>query len=386
MTNEEILMLVRKYYPEAVSRRRYLHENPETGNREFKTTQYIADALSDMGIEVLRPLETGAVGVLCCGEGETVALRADIDALPVKEETGLSFASKSEGVMHACGHDIHSAALLLAARVLSESRASLRGTVKFVFQPDEEGDGGAERLISKGIFENPKVGRVFGVHISPELESGTVAVKKGKFYAASDVFEIAVHGKSAHGAQPHNGRNALLAAAKTACSLEGLVSQRLSPTDSAVLSVCTFESGSACNIIPEKAVITGILRTLGKEARAMMKKEILSLCQSTAKACGCEAEVKIRESYPGVVNCDGEADFVFGCAQELFGKYKAVWLSQPTMTTEDFGYYLDEAPGCFYHIGAGSEYPLHSGKLSPDEESIFTAAAMHVKTVVERLK
>ena len=386
MTDSRILKLSEEIFPEAVSVRRFLHENPELGNNEFVTTKYIKDYLSSCEIEVLSPLETGAVGVLSCGKGKTVALRADIDALPVTEETGLSYASKKDGLMHACGHDIHTAALLCAAKVLSQNKDKLHGTVKFIFEPDEEGFGGAQRLIEKGVLQNPKADKVFGFHIRPETPCGKVCVKYSKSYAASDMFTVTVNGKSSHGAEPQNGKNALLAASQIVCALNGIVSRTLAPTESAAVSVCTFESGTACNIISEKAVIKGIIRTLGKDSRALMKEAFKETVSNTAKAFGCTAEIEIRESYPGVVNCNKEVSFIEDCAKELLGNENVITLDAPTLTTEDFGYFLDEADGCFYHIGVESEHPLHSSKINPDENALKTAVAMHLNTVFELLK
>lgn len=386
MTNQDILKFADEIYPQAVAIRRYLHENPEIGNKEFLATAYIKSFLADCGIEVFSPLETGAVGVLSCGEGACVALRADIDALPIKEETALPYSSKNEGFMHACGHDLHTAALLAAAKVLSQHKDELHGTVKFIFQPDEEGFGGADRMLAAGAFQNPDVSRVFGIHIRPEIQSGTVAVRYGKSYAASDIFTVTVKGKSAHGAEPQNGKNALIAAANICKALENIIAETLGEEDDAVLSICTFESGTACNIIPDKATVTGIIRTFGKTARTAVKEELKKRAENAARINGCEADIHIRESYPGVVNNNEQTDFVLACANELFGKENTLVLSHPTLTTEDFGYYLDEADGCFYHIGAGSEYPLHNGKMAPDEHCLKAAVAMHIKTVFEALK
>ncbi|MCM1543981.1 MAG: M20 family metallopeptidase [Ruminococcus sp.] len=386
MTNEQILLYTDEVFDEAVAIRRHLHENPEIGNKEHKTTAYIKSLLEKWNIEVFQPLETGVIGILSCGEGEVIALRADIDALPVAEETDLPFASKTNGMMHACGHDIHTASLLAAAKVLSTHRNELHGTVKFIFQPDEEGNGGAKRLIDAGVLENPTVNKVFGIHIRPELPAGTVAVKYGKSYAASDVFTIIVKGKSCHGAEPHMGKNALTAASRIALALEGITARNISPTDSAVVSVCTFESGTACNIIPDVAILTGIIRTLGTEARQMMQQQLILTAEETAKATGCEAQIKIHESYPGVVNHNDDVVFVESCANQLFGSDNVTVLDEPTMTTEDFGYYIENNDGSFYHIGAGAEFPLHNGKMNPNEECIRTAVAMHIKTVAELLR
>ena len=385
MKKEEILKLAKENLPYAVTARERLHEYPEVGNHEFRTTEFLVNELEKLGYEVLRPLETGAVAVLKIGEGKTVAVRADIDALPVTEETELPFSSKNPGFMHACGHDVHTASLLAAAKAISENKDNFHGTVKFIFQPDEEGSGGADRLIQAGIFENPKVDAVFGIHVLPELPAGTVAVRYGKSYASSDVFEIKIIGKSTHGAQPENGKNPISCASEIALSLEGLVGRTIAPTQSAVLSVCTFRSGTACNIIPPYAELSGTIRTLDPETRVLMKKKLCHVCESIAESRECKAEVTLHESYPSVINHDRETETVYNTAKEYFPAEKVLLLRTPTMTTEDFGYYLQNAPGCFYHIGAGSEYPLHNSRFVPDEKAIEAALCMHLAVINEYL-
>lgn len=385
MTDEKIWSLCESVYDEAVKIRRTLHENPELGNKEYNTTKLIVSLLKKWNIQVETPLETGAVGTLCGKEGnKTIALRADIDALAENEETGLAYSSKTPGVMHACGHDIHTAALLAAAKVLSENKDSFCGKVKFIFQPDEEGSGGAQRLIQKGVLNG--VDKVFGIHICPELKSSTVGVKYGKFYAASDVFKITVTGKSAHGAQPHNGINAALAASKIACAVSSLVPNLISPLDSAVVSVCSLNSGTAVNIIPQSAEISGTIRTLDPKTRQLFRQKLKETAEYTAAAMGANAQVEIIPSYTSTVNHDEDVTFTEKNARELLGSENVTVLSQPTMTTEDFGYYLENAGGCFYHLGVSGEYPLHSCHLTPDESALKTAIAMHVKTVTEYLK
>lgn len=387
MTNEEILALADKVFPEAVRLRRLIHEKPEIGNKEFETTKLITETLENAGIAVSHPLETGAVGFLSSGiNGMTVALRADIDALPVNEETGLPFSSKVGGMMHACGHDIHTAALLGTAIALNQIKDKFCGDVKFIFQPDEEGDGGAQRMIESGAFKNPDVSAVFGFHIRPETESGKVAFKFGKSYAASDVFKVTIKGKSSHGAEPEKGINALTCAAQIITRLGSLIKETVPENEKAVLSICEMKSGTAVNIIPDEAVFEGIIRTLGKDTRSAVKERFREVINDTAKKHGCLADIYIRESYPGVVNDDEMTAFAKENAISLFGEEMAETLTEPTMTTEDFGYYLDESKGCFYHIGVGCDYPLHSPKLIASEESIRTAIALNIKLITEYLR
>lgn len=351
-----------------------LHRHPETGNNEFRTTELLARELTALGLTVLRPLPTGCVAVLHgVKPGKTAALRADIDALPVTEATGCDFTSENTGVMHACGHDVHAAALFGAALLLNERRDDLSGTVKFIFQPDEEGDGGAERLLASGVLND--VSAVFGCHVDPGLPAGTVGVRYGKFYAAADTFDVTVHGKSSHGASPEKGIDALAAAAACVTAVRELPKTAL--PERAVVSVGTFNAGTARNVIAGTADFTGIIRTLGEDTREAMCARFIQTVNDTVAAHGAAAEIVMHRGYPGVVNHDPETAFAEQTAVSLFGAENVRRIEAPTMTTEDFGYYLDRFPGSFWHIGAGGDYPLHSPHFLPPEESLFAAARLH---------
>lgn len=386
MNNDVIRGAVAELRDEIISIRRTLHANPEIGNKEYGTSAFIKAYLKKCGLEVAQVLETGLVATLKLGDGNgpVIALRADMDALPVQEETGLEYASRNQGMMHACGHDIHVAALMGAARILAEYNEGLNGTIKFLFQPDEEGNGGAKRMIEAGVLENPHVDKVFGIHIRPELPAGAVAVKYGKSYAASDMFAIEVLGKSCHGAEPENGISAIRGAAEIVTQLDGLAASVVPEGEKAVISVGTLVSGNAGNIIPGRAVLQGIIRTLGQDSRAAVKNAFNGIVRIAAESQGCTANIAIKESYPGVVNHDADTELIVRSYYDLYGEMPAI-LEEPTMTTEDFGYFLLEREGCFYHIGAGSEYPLHNSKMAPDESCLDVAVAMHVKTVSEML-
>ena len=357
-----------------VALREDLHRHPEVGNLEFRTTGNLVRALAGLGLEVLRPLPTGCVAVLHGAKpGKTVALRADIDALPVQEATGCAFASEVPGVMHACGHDAHTAALFGAALLLAERRNDLCGTVKFIFQPDEEGDGGAERLLNSGVLSD--VSAVFGCHVDPTLPAGTVGFRYGKFYAAADTFDVTVRGKSSHGATPEKGIDALATAAACVTAVRTLPETAL--PERAVVSVGTFAAGTARNILAGTAAFTGIIRTLGEDTRAAMCARFEETVHKTAAAFGATAEITMHRGYPGVVNHDPETAFVAQTAAALYGEDCVCRIEQPTMTTEDFGYYLERFPGSFYHVGAGGDSPLHSPHFLPPEDTLFTAARLH---------
>ncbi len=358
--------------PELCELRRAFHRRPELGNREYETAARIEAYLSNCGILTKRVLDTAVVGTLTLGHaGKTVALRADMDALPIQEESGADFASEIPGVMHACGHDVHLAALLGAAKLLARRRAELCGTVVFLFQPDEEGSGGARRMIDAGVLSG--VDAVFGCHVSPELPAGHVGVRYGKFYAASDTFRVTLTGKSAHGAEREKGVDALEAAAEM---VSAVLSLRI-PNERSVVSVGTLHAGTAGNIIAERAEFTGILRTLGqvsrKNMRALFKRTVEHVARRHGVGCDCD----LRESYPGVVNDSAMTRLVQDAASALLGAERVQVIAEPTMTTEDFGCFLLERPGSFYHVGAGCALPLHNSAFLPDDAAIVTAAALH---------
>ncbi len=358
--------------------RERIHRHPEIGNREYETAALVEETLARLGIVTRRITETGIVGTLR-GDfpGPVIALRADMDALPVTEQSGAPYASEIPGMMHACGHDVHTAGLLGAAMILAERRSELHGEVRFLFEPDEEGSGGSQRMIRAGCMEG--VSAVFGAHTAPDLPEGTIGVRYGKFYAASDMFTVIMHGRSAHGAQPEKGIDALGAAAAAVAGLRGLPARTIS--DPAVLSVGTFQAGTAGNIIADTAAFSGIMRTLGPADRAALKQAFRDSVMKAAALYGAEAEIRIRESYAGVVNSEAETRAVQDTAEALFGKERIRVIGQPLMTTEDFGYFIDEAKGSFYHIGAGCSAPLHNPAYLPVPFTIIRLAALHADII-----
>ncbi len=364
---------------ELAALRHAFHRQPELGNQERQTAARIEAYLRGLNIPTQRLLDTAVVARLeGGGPGKTVALRADMDALPLTEATGADFASETPGVMHACGHDVHMTAALGAARLLSARRASLKGAVVFLFQPDEEGRGGARRMIEAGALEG--VDAVFGAHVSPELPLGAVGVRYGKFYAASDTFRIAVKGRSAHAAEREKGIDALGAAAELATRLIALPGEVL-PGERAVVTVGTLHAGTAENALAERAELSGIIRTLGPDARARLKARFAGVVRETLANWGAEAEVRLRESYPGVVNHDGMTALAEGALKGLLGAEQVRVIDRPTLTTEDFGEFLLERPGSFYHVGAGCPLPLHNTAFLPDDRAAVVAAAAHAAVI-----
>ena len=360
--------------------RQTLHRAPELGNQEFKTSAYLRSILEPLGLMVENPFGTALCETLHGARpGKTAALRADMDALSVAEATGADFSSRTPGVMHACGHDIHMTAAVGAAMLLAAHRETLCGSVRFLFQPDEEGSGGAQRFVDAGCLRG--VDAVFGAHVSPELPLGTVGVRYGKFYAASDTFSITVHGKSAHGAEPEKGIDALQAAARLAVRLVDLRSALNG--ERCAVTVGTLQAGTAINVVADTAQLTGILRTLGPDSRARMRRLVTDAAAGIAAQTGTQIDVQLHESYPGVVNDDSASQLVYDTAMQLLGEPNVAVLQQPTLMTEDFGYYLSAARGCFYHVGAGCAAALHSPQFLPDIRAAVTAAALHA-AVLER--
>lgn len=378
----DFLSKAKEYSEEICAMRRSVHSQPELGNNEYKTAAKIEKFLHSCSIETKRLTDTAVMGILHGKEqGKTVAFRADMDALPVQEKTCSEFASENDGIMHACGHDVHTSAVLGAAKILSSLKDELKGNVVFLFEPDEEGSGGARRMIEAGALDG--VNAVFGAHVSPDLPSGQVGVKYGKFYAASDMFTIKVHGKGSHGAEPEKGIDALSAGADMILRLKK-IPQKYSE-DKCVVSIGTFKGGTAGNIISDYSEFSGIIRTLGKENRLAVKDELKKIVSEVEAQTGVTAEVLIRESYGGVVNHNDETELVAETVRKYFGENVLTVLENPTMTTEDFGYFLEKTKGSFYHIGAGCEAPLHSPEFLPDDNSLITATAVHSAVAWEYL-
>ena len=360
--------------------RQTLHRAPELGNQEFRTSAYLRSVLEPLGLIVENSFGTALCATLHGTKpGRTAALRADMDALAVTEATGVEFSSQTPGVMHACGHDIHMTAAVGAAILLAAHRETLCGSIRFLFQPDEEGCGGAQRFVDAGCLHG--VDAVFGAHVSPELPLGSVGIRYGKFYAASDTFSITIRGKSAHGAEPEKGIDALQAAAQLATQLASL--RGTLNGERCAVTVGTLQAGTAINVVADTAQLTGILRTLGPDSRVRMRTLVTDTAAEIAVQTGTQIDVQLHASYPGVVNDDSASRLVHDTAVRLLGEPCVAVLQQPTLMTEDFGYYLSAAPGCFYHVGAGCSAPLHSPQFLPDIRAAVTAAALHA-AVLER--
>ncbi|MNR85343.1 putative hydrolase YxeP [compost metagenome] len=382
---------------ELVACRRDFHRWPELSFREVHTAARIASELHTMGLEVQTGVaKTGVVGLLRGGRsagnrsgGKTLLVRADIDALPLDEQNDVSYRSRNPGVMHACGHDAHMAMLLTAIRVLAERRESLPGNLKFVFQPAEEGPGGADLMIEEGVLENPRVDAAIGFHIWNELPVGVVGVRPGPLMASSDEFEIVIEGQGTHAADPHLGVDAVVVAAHVLTALQTIVSRSVSPLESAVLSVGKIVSGSAHNVIAQTAHMSGTVRTFNEELRATMPRRIEQLIQGVAMAFGATARLEYRYQYPVLSNAPEMAALVRTAAERALGAERVV-TADATMGAEDMAYFLREVPGCYFLIGSansekGLDKPHHHPQFDIDEDALPVGVQAIVQAVLDYL-
>lgn len=383
MNDCELKTLVEAQKDWMIQKRRALHRIPERGFAELKTQKLIMETLEEIGVPYTTE-RTWVVGLIEGGlPGDTVALRADMDALPIEEPEGCAFRSEHAGMMHACGHDAHTAILLGAAKVLAGMRAQLHGRVKLLFQPAEETDGGAEPMVAAGVMENPHVDRVYGLHVMPHLPVGTVETRPGTLNASTDSVALTIHGKEGHGAYPESSTDAIVCAAQIISALQTLVSRNVSPLQSAVLTFGVIHGGTAQNIICDSVTLNGTLRTANAEIREMMKRRIREVAEGVAAAMGCRAQVEIVSGYAALVNNDDEAARVMRVAGRLLGAEHVVQKAAPSMGGEDFSFFGDCAPGAFFHIGCSPEgsqnaAPLHSRDFTLDEDCLTIGAMMHV--------
>lgn len=387
MNREALAKLCAESYTWAVDKRRALHRVPEKGFEEYKTQKIICDALDEIGI----PYDTERTWVIGHIEGaqpgRTVALRADIDALPMTEPKGLPFRSEHEGWMHACGHDVHTAIQLGAARALWSQRERMRGGVKLLFQPAEETDGGALPMVQAGALENPKVDVCYGLHVQPYLPLGTVETRHGTLNAATNEVVIDVRGRAGHAAYPENSVDALVCAAQIVTALQTLVSRNISPLSNAVLTFGSINGGTASNVICGHVRLFGTLRTVDPKIRAFAQRRIREIAQGVALAFGATAEVTVHDGYSALINHERETDLVFDLAQELFGRGHVKRKEAPSMGGEDFSYFIENTPGAFYHIGCTplDHLPapaLHSPQFHADERCIHQGIMMQTALVL----
>ncbi|MFE8698413.1 M20 family metallopeptidase [Cytobacillus sp. FJAT-53684] len=359
--------------------RRKLHKNPELSHQEFKTTDLIFDTLRNTNIELRKCSNgSGIIGLLKgMGDGPTLGLRADIDALPIKEETGLEFTSQNKGIMHACGHDIHTSVLLGTAIVLDKMRDSIKGNIKFIFQPAEETMQGAQLMIKEGVLTEPKVDKIVCLHVWPFTDAGKIGVKHDAIMASINRFEIEVTGTGGHAAHPQKSVDPIPIAAQIVSGLQQIVSRMLSPLDSAVVTIGQIHGGTADNIIANKVMISGTVRTLKTEVSTKVKETMVRISESTAKAFKGSAKVSY---YPGsfpVINDNKLVNLLSEVVTETLGEEQLDYLLEPSLGGEDFSYYLQHVDGMLFRLGTRNENPasqksLHNPGIIFDEKAIST--------------
>ena len=383
----------RQLLPDLVELRRSIHTEPELGLELPKTRGKVLDRLEALPLEIETHTKSSGVVATLRGArpGRAILLRADMDALPMPEDTGLPFASRTAGVMHACGHDAHTAMLVGAARLLAARRAELAGSVVFMFQPGEEGYHGARCMLEEGLLERePRVEAAFALHVAPEFPPGMIATRGGTLLASGDVFEVTVRGKGGHASMPYLCRDPIPAACAIVSALQTFVTHSLAPTDPAVITVTMLRAGTTNNVIPETAALTGTIRAHSEAARVKAHEGVHRVSDGVARAHGVEAEVTLETGYPVTANDPTFDGFIRGVASELLGARSVVELPAPFMGAEDFSYVLQKVAGSMAVIGMrppGGEppAPCHSNRMKIDEAGMAHGAALHAAVALSYL-
>ena len=392
----DFLTQAKELFPYTQSLRRDFHMYPELGFREIRTGGIVAKELELLGIEVTKGVgKTGVVGLLeGTKPGPTLLLRFDMDALPITEETGAEYASQNLGVMHACGHDGHTAIGLTVAKILNAHRDQLHGTIKFCFQPSEEGTsgedvGGAQMMMRDGVLAAPKVDMSLSLHLWNEKPLGWVGVTKGPVMAGGDLFTVRIVGRGGHGAIPDAAVDPVVAAAQIVNALQTIIARNVSPLDTAVVSVTSIHGGTAFNIIPPEVRLEGTLRTFDNEVRKRVVERFEQIIHGIAESMGCQAEVNVKRITPALVNNDSITSRVQGTAQRLLPEADFD-SSYQTMTAEDMAFMQEQVPGCFFFVGSNNkarhlDYGHHHPKFDFDEDALIRATALMAAAAVDLL-
>lgn len=382
---DEIKKITSEIIDEIIIKRRHLHQNPELSFREYETSAYIKKSLDELNIQWQSVVDTGLIATIVGKKGKksnkTVVLRADVDALPIEESTNLSFKSINQGVMHACGHDIHTASLLGVAHILKRLEDKFCGTIKLIFQPAEEIlPGGAIKILEEGVLQECNVDIVIGQHVMPSIPTGKIALREGKFMASMDEIRIKIIGKGGHGAEPHNIKDPIITAATVIISLQQIVSRFNNPSTPSVLSFGKIEAQGSTNIIPDFVYIEGTFRTMDEKWRLIAHDKIKNIAVNVSKSLDCECEIEIKKGYPSLYNNPMLTEEIRLYAIELLGSENVldadIW-----MASEDFSYYSQNFTSCFYLLGVGyndraQKYLLHTSSLEIDEKSLETGMSL----------
>ncbi|HZK65158.1 MAG TPA: M20 family metallopeptidase [Puia sp.] len=383
MLKEKIHQLAKQYAPETIDIRRHLHAHPELSYKEFKTSAYVQEKLRHLGIPFEVKATTGVVGMIRGKNPDkrVIALRADMDALPILEENAVSYKSQNNGVMHACGHDVHTSILLGASKILNELKEEWEGTVKLIFQPGEEKNpGGASLLIKEGVLHNPQPQAIFGLHVHPGLEIGKLSFRGGPSMASADEIYITVRSKGGHAATPQLTVDTILVASQLVVSLQQIISRNKNPFTPSVLSISSFQGGYTTNVIPSEVKLMGTFRAMDETWRFQAHNLIRKMAKGLAMSTGAEIDVLVDVGYPVVNNDENLYPVARARAEEYAGK-ENVSETEVRMGAEDFGYYTQEIPGCFYRLGVMNEAKgitssVHTPTFNIDESAIETGMGM----------
>ena len=384
----ELGEIINKYSDLAISYRRHFHKYPELSNSETETTIKIAEILTKMGITAQKHDGNGVTAIISGNSpGRCIALRCDIDALPISETTSLPFGSVHSDVCHACGHDMHIAILLGAAHVLNEMRGLLSGSIKLIFQPAEEDqlNCGAIRMIEHGVLENPKVDAIIALHVWPQYKTGSAAIRDGAMMASTDLFKMTVKGKKGHGSAPEDCVDAIAIASSIITSMQTIVSRNVSPHSSSVISVGKINGGSRYNIIADKVELEGICRTLDPKVRDILPKLIERTATGVAQAMGGECDIEYFTGYPPTINNYDMFNLTYGVMKDVLGQ-NALIAPNSSLSSEDFSYYCEQVPGAYFWLGVQNPNepfsPLHNSSFSPDEAAIRYGIEIMAKSAI----
>ncbi|UCG81606.1 MAG: amidohydrolase [Desulfobacterales bacterium] len=384
----DIKKLVKQHKDLIINTRRELHRIPEPAYTEEKTSAYVAEYLRKEDLKVQTGIaRTGVMALMrLAGPGRTLIIRSDMDALPISEETGLPFASTHKGAMHACGHDGHMAMVLGAATILNKVKDKLNGNIKFLFQPAEEGPGGAKPMIEAGVMNNPQVDHSIGCHVWPAIPEGTIGVKAGRLMAAMDRFDIKIVGKGGHGAMPHLCIDALEVGTQVANALQRIASRQMNPLKPTVVTIGSFHSGTTFNVIPGEAQLCGTTRTFDRDIWNSWPERIEKIVRGVCQSMGADYELKYTQGYPPLLNDESMAEVVGRCAGDVVGKERVIE-PEPTMGGEDMAFYLERSKGCFFFLGVGRQgcAPLHNAKFDLNEKVLLIGAETYCRVAFELL-
>jgi amidohydrolase len=383
MLKERIQQLAKQYAHEFIEVRHHLHAHPELSYKEFETSKFVQQKLQQMGIPFTVKATTGVVGLIHGKNANKtcIALRADMDALPITEENEVSYKSKNDGIMHACGHDVHTTCLLGAAKILNELKEEWEGTVKLIFQPGEEKNpGGASYMIKEGVLENPKPEKIFALHVNPAMAVGQLSFRGGMVMASADEIYITIKGKGGHAASPHLTADTILIASHLIISLQQIISRNNNPFNPSVLSITSIQGGNTTNVIPSQVKLMGTFRAMNEEWRFKAHELIIKQTEELVKTMGAEAEIKIDVGYPFVLNDEKLHPIAMAHAKEYMGS-ENVSETELRMGAEDFAYYSHKIPACFFRLGVGNNVQgitsgVHTPTFNIDESAIEVGMGM----------